>query len=281
MTQCSRCGLVSDDDTRCTWCGTILATKPAAVISELKTASVTRSYGSYLIAGGCLLLIACLLIVRSRASSEPAEVSPVLRTASTGTTGSADASRLPMAYSPGRTSGSVNLNRRSNVPGPTYVADEPPVPAQDATEPDDDAGAATTSAGTQAEPQETTLPVEQGSIQLLDARLAMSEETEGQAMAGGRVIVVNDGPYDVTDYRVTLLVGGTSYALTPFSGNPDNPVALVVRTIGAGERVEIPVMTMSPFRHNRALTTYQVNLRVTMDGPPTTITRSIAVPSHP
>jgi hypothetical protein len=97
-------------------------------------------------------------------------------------------------------------------------------------------------------------------------------------MAGGRVVIVNDGPYEITDFRISLQIAGTSYELMPFSGSPDSPVPLVSRSIKAGDRVEIPVMTTAPYRNDNLDIAYRVVLRASLDGPPGTVTDSISVP---
>jgi hypothetical protein len=88
----------------------------------------------------------------------------------------------------------------------------------------------------------------------------------------GRVMVVNDGPYDLLDFRLGLKVNGATYALVPFEGSLRFPMPIINRRLSPGGSLDCPVSTTGVYTSFSAYSSKTVVLEATLDGPPYTVT---------
>lgn len=111
---------------------------------------------------------------------------------------------------------------------------------------------------------------EDGSAHLGDARIKFINDGHGGEIAVGRVLIVNDGPHQLTDFRLGLKVNGLTYALVPFEGNPDNPrpIYSFSRRIPPGGSLDCPVMTTGKYMSYSVYGSKQVTMNAALDGPP-------------
>ena len=93
----------------------------------------------------------------------------------------------------------------------------------------------------------------------------------------GRVKVVNDGPYNVTDFYLDLRVGGLTYVLIPFEGTLSYPVRIYNRRIGPGGWMDVPVTSGGYYSSYSAYSTKYVILHAFLDGPPWVVTHEVMV----
>lgn len=256
--------MVSDDDLVCSYCKRPFS-DDAPVLPIAPTPKPAR--GKELrIALIALLLIAIGVVIglKIRAPVASASVTPTGNTPETASRSRGSQVLIPVVI-PGESNPlvpPVSVNADAGPKTPTATVDTTSDPNSD------------TSA------QDTSAPaVPAGAVHLADASLATRDDENGQQWAIGSVVIVNDGPYAITDFRLTLRVNGSGYALTAFNGAIDNPQPLLVRTIAAGQRLEVPVMTSNGYPSGLATLAKTVTVRATIDGPPGTVTDTIPVPN--
>jgi hypothetical protein len=121
-----------------------------------------------------------------------------------------------------------------------------------------------------SEPAPRPAPRLQGSAHIGDARLNFVNDGHGNEHCVGRVLVVNDGPYDLVDFRLGLRVSGLTYALVPFEGSIDFPMSLPSyrRRIRPGGSLDVPVMTTGVYTSFSVYGLKTVTLDASLDGPP-------------
>ena len=112
----------------------------------------------------------------------------------------------------------------------------------------------------------------EGRAHIGDARLSFENDGHGHEQCVGRVLIVNDGPYTITDFRLGLNVSVGDYALVPFEGSIDYPTAILSRRIGPGGSLEVPVMTTGVYSSFSVYGMKQVTLQASLDGPPGIVT---------
>lgn len=111
-----------------------------------------------------------------------------------------------------------------------------------------------------------------GSAHVGDARLGVENDGQGRETCVGRVLIVNDGPYNVTDFRLGLWTAGGTYVLAPFEGNLSSPSPIYSRRLRPGETLDCPVMTTGYYPSYSVHGMKKVTLTATLDGPPGIIT---------
>ena len=80
-----------------------------------------------------------------------------------------------------------------------------------------------------------------------DAQVAIQGDGAGHGLAIGAVTIVNNGPYPIDSFQITLQTQEGSYPLMPFSGSFDNPTELTDRMIPVGGYLQVPVMSNGLF----------------------------------
>jgi hypothetical protein len=105
----------------------------------------------------------------------------------------------------------------------------------------------------------------------------VENDGEGHETCVGRVAVVNDGPYELTDFRLGLEVSGITYALVPFEGSLEYPTPIYYRHISPGGSMDVPVMTTGYYTSYYAGGIKQIHLEASLDGPPGLVTDTVTV----
>ena len=123
---------------------------------------------------------------------------------------------------------------------------------------------------------DTPTPV-QGSARIGDVHLSVINDGEGHERCFGRVLIVNNGPYAITDFTLGVDVMGTTYVLAPFEGSISAPMPIYYRHIPAGGTLDVPVMTTGYYPSYSASSMKTVDLDAALDGPPGEITDSAHV----
>ncbi|MFI5386888.1 MAG: hypothetical protein ACHQ50_12305 [Fimbriimonadales bacterium] len=263
MTHCNWCGLVSEDDKVCSWCKKpLVEVSPASPPDQSQPERSKKPIGLGIV---ILLLVAlvCMLGIWKHASA---------------------VGRPPQEPSAGSQSSEHASHGLSGVPIPppsAQIGSSAPAdgPATETSKSDSTPSADSNADASQATAQDpVTSDTQLGSVHLADASLAIRDDDSGQEWAAGKVVIVNDGPYAITDFRLTLRVGGANYTLTPFNGSPDNPLPMQNRELEPGQRLEVPVLTNSPYPAGPNTLVKTITVRATIDGPPGTVTDSVQVP---
>ncbi len=127
------------------------------------------------------------------------------------------------------------------------------------------------------EPAPRPVPKPLGEAHIGGAHLVVQNDGQGHEICVGRVLIVNDGPYNIIDYRLGLEVNGLPYVLVPYEGSLDNPMTIYDRHIPPGGSVDCPVSTMGTYASYSKYGMKKVLLTVTLDGPPGTITDECSV----
>lgn len=127
-------------------------------------------------------------------------------------------------------------------------------------------------------PEPGRAPVQmQGRAHIGNAHIGVENDGHGNEQATGRVLIVNDGPYAITDFRLGLKVLTTEYALVPFEGSLQYPTPILSRRIEPGGSLEVPVMTTGVYMSYSTYNSKEVTLQATIDGPPGTLTDAVSV----
>jgi len=108
----------------------------------------------------------------------------------------------------------------------------------------------------------------QGSAHIGNARLSVTNDGRGNETCIGRVMVVNDGPYELTDFRLGLEVNGIAYVLVPFQGSADYPMPIYSRHINPGGSLDCPVQTTGSYSSYSIYGMKRVLLHAVINGPP-------------
>lgn len=122
------------------------------------------------------------------------------------------------------------------------------------------------SLGTEPLPQP---PVQmRGKAHIGNAHFSFENDGHGNEQCVGRVLVVNDGPYAITDFRLSLGVLSGDYALVPFEGSLRLPSPIYYRRIEPGSSMDVPVMTTGIYSSFSVYGLKSVSLEASVDGPP-------------
>jgi len=113
-----------------------------------------------------------------------------------------------------------------------------------------------------------TPPVSNGRVYITNAHLSVINDGNDHEFCNGEVTIVNDTPYNVTDYELSVNVLGTSYVLMPYEGTIQFPTPILDRTIAPGEALTVPVMTTGEYFSVSAYGVRTIHLEATLDGPP-------------
>lgn len=127
------------------------------------------------------------------------------------------------------------------------------------------------------EPGPRPLPREEGHAHLGNASLHVVNDGSGHETCVGRVLIVNDGPYNVADFRLSLKVNGLAYVLAPYEGTVDLPMPIVSRHIAPGGSLDVPVMTTGYYSSYSVYGMKSVVLNASLDGPPGVVTDEASV----
>lgn len=111
-----------------------------------------------------------------------------------------------------------------------------------------------------------------GRAHIEDAHISFENDGHGHEQAIRRVLIVNDGPYSITDFRLGLKVLASEYSLVPFEGSISYPRSLLSRRIEPGGTLDVPVMTTGVYASYSIYGSKEVTLEATLDGPPGIVT---------
>lgn len=119
-------------------------------------------------------------------------------------------------------------------------------------------------------PEDSPRPVNRlaGRVRLGDARLSFENDGLGHEQALGRVLIVNDGDYAITDFRLILEAGAGSWSLIPFEGSTAYPTPILSRRIEPGGQLDVPVMTGGYYISYSVYGPHKIRVEATVDGPP-------------
>ncbi len=106
-----------------------------------------------------------------------------------------------------------------------------------------------------------------GSVTLGNAKINVSNDGHGHEMIVGRVLIVNDTQSAITDFSLSVRVGGLDYVLAPFQGSLRFP-SPANRYIPPGGTLDTPVMTTGTYTSYSVYGPKSIHLRATLDGPP-------------
>ncbi|HZH98146.1 MAG TPA: hypothetical protein VEX38_04180 [Fimbriimonadaceae bacterium] len=126
-----------------------------------------------------------------------------------------------------------------------------------------------------AEPEQSSEPL-LGSMRVASAQLFTEETGAETGRMYGTVTIINDGDYAITDYRLTLEIGGTTYSLRPVDGGMDG-VQSSRRTIPAGSQLSVPVMASGLPAELLREEGRTVTVQARIAGPPGTLIDSVTV----
>lgn len=110
-----------------------------------------------------------------------------------------------------------------------------------------------------------------GRVTLEDARLSFENDGQGNEQALGRVLIVNDGDYTITDFRILLLIGADSWSLVPFEGSVSYPMPITSRRIEPGGQLDVPVMSGGFYKSYSVYGSHRIRIEASVDGPPGTV----------
>lgn len=264
MTRCNWCGLISDDDAVCSWCKKPFAGSASPLVERGRR--LGRRFNSNIAAAALCLAIVLLVIFFRALPPRPASATPT-------TVGKTDTG-IPRS---GRFS-SVGIPLSSQLQAPISVApDQASTPAADGANPNAIGDTTLEEANSNSDVPLVVAPSEVGSVRLVGASLATQQDDNGREIAGGSVTIANDGPYPITNFRLSLYVNDEEHALSAFEGSIDNPVPLMTRTIPPGGQIQIPVMTRA-YDADNSYELLSISIRATVDGPPGTVTDTYDVP---
>lgn len=129
------------------------------------------------------------------------------------------------------------------------------------------------------EPPPRPVPNSPDSVRIGNARIAVENDGHGHEFATGRVLIVNNGRYPVTDFRLGLEVMGLTYVLAPFEGSLTHPRPIYSfdRHIPPGGQLDVPVMTTGEYSSYSAYGIKKVTLQASIDGPPGIVTDEVTI----
>ena len=154
------------------------------------------------------------------------------------------------------------------------TADSPPGELPDEATPSREDDRTESALPSSLPPDPDPKPVHQsaGSVRIGNAKISFENDGRGGETAVGRVLIINDGDYEITDFRLSLEAGGGSYALVPFEGNFAYPRPIIYRHIPPGGQLDVPVMTTGYYRSYSVYGVKFINVEASVDGPPGIVT---------
>lgn len=115
----------------------------------------------------------------------------------------------------------------------------------------------------------------QEAVVLSDAQIASQDDGTGHEIAIGSVTIENPSQFEISNYRLYVATGGGTYGLEPFTGSVDDPVSIDVRTIPAGGRITVPVMSRGIMSVNDQYAAKTVTVEATENG--VSVTNNVTV----
>jgi hypothetical protein len=234
---CNYCGNETAGADPCPWCNGsmgVVAEKPK--IEPVVVHDDVRSFNPWPILGVLLLvLVVSVILLQRKKNVDQIE-------AATRQVPNYVVSNQPLFQSRAVTPPKLARTTSIKSSGLPSEVEKPTPPKVVATEPDD------TEDDVDDTPDEATPPtVRPESVQLTDVQLASQSDGDGHELALGTATIYNSSPYEITNFDLYVAAGGGTYRLQPFSGTPDNPVALPSRSIPAGGRITVPIMSTGTF----------------------------------
>jgi hypothetical protein len=87
----------------------------------------------------------------------------------------------------------------------------------------------------------------QGTARLASVKIDTQPDGHGNENAIGTVVIVNTGPYEITDFSLVLRVNGVPTTLTPFEGNVNYPMPISSRHIPPHGQLQVAVVSPSAY----------------------------------
>ncbi len=103
-------------------------------------------------------------------------------------------------------------------------------------------------------------------VMLADAQVASQDDGEGRELAVGMVTVVNNSPYDISNFSLTLATPDGNYRLRPFTGSFENPIDITDRRIPPGGYMQVPVMSDGLYLNSDPGSPVSVSVEATENG---------------
>lgn len=259
MKQCEWCGLISENDSVCSWCKKVF---PGAELPH--GVEPTNRPAWPFIAAGVLFVVLVGVVASSQtraASAETIKATPVVYSSTPSKRSIPRAKTASAADRPSKSS-IVSFADTGSQPDLRVIEPAttvlPPVPEETPS----------------IDEPEAIVP--SPAMQLVSANLGYRQDEQGAQMAAGTVVVVNDGNVAISDFTINLRIDGVTHRLMPFNGNLANPRDLDDIVIQPGERISIPVITDRPFTApEEAMKTVTVRARGESGG---TLTEAVDVP---
>jgi hypothetical protein len=218
MTQCPRCGLISENDSQCGWCGRPLAPAAIAAMDAPRRTSMTIIIGvaAMVLAGTMLILLASRpMVAEAETLNQPEQRAAIQSKATL------------------RSSPPLVIPGGIQTPHILSGAIQPATPDQPS-----DAEPLDEMLDRLSQPAQTS-----GQVGIADASVNLIFDDDGNSMAGGSVTIVNDSPYAVTDVRLSLEAAGGTHTLMAFEGSPDDALPVPNVSIAPYGQVELPVIS--------------------------------------
>ncbi len=84
---------------------------------------------------------------------------------------------------------------------------------------------------------------EKPAAKLASVQISTQADGNGNETAVGTVVIVNESPYDISDFSLSLEVGGVPTTLIPFEGTANYPMPLQHSVIPAHGNLQVSVMS--------------------------------------
>jgi len=94
---------------------------------------------------------------------------------------------------------------------------------------------------------ENTPAVEKPVAKLAAVHISTQKDASGNEAAVGTVVIVNQSAYEISDFSLSLDVGGVPTPLTPFEGTVNYPMAMTRTRVPPHGDLQISVMSAHPY----------------------------------
>lgn len=84
---------------------------------------------------------------------------------------------------------------------------------------------------------------EKPAAKLASVQISTQVDANGNETAVGTVVIVNESPYDISDFSLSLEVGGVPTTLIPFEGTANYPMPLQRNVVPAHGNLQVSVMS--------------------------------------
>jgi hypothetical protein len=92
-------------------------------------------------------------------------------------------------------------------------------------------------------------PVEAKPVaKLASVHMSTQVDGSGNETAVGTIVVVNQSPYQISDFTLSLIVNGVPTLLMPFEGSVNYPMALNRKVVPAHGNVQVSVMSLHGYQ---------------------------------